>query len=201
MHVHILKNICTYLFSHQVKWNHFIMTSVYYIVYIHKNVYNKSLFHRDETKPTHIIGINTFLFLMQLIYKHSSPNYQHMINHGKLINKMLVYISLRKLKHFQPHSLHCHLWCFILCKLFVFHMIYICIRLYPKVDEAASTNFSFSSHTLSITLLNNCIDTVILAEQSLHHNIILEKLDHSWVNRICTKFSIYASFRYRLFHI
>jgi hypothetical protein len=51
-----------------------------------------SLFHRDETKPTHIIGINSFLFLMQLIYKHSSPNYQSMINYWKLINKMLVYI-------------------------------------------------------------------------------------------------------------
>jgi hypothetical protein len=69
-----------------------------------------SLFHRDETKPTHIIGINSFLFFMQLIYKHSSPNYQHMINYEKLINKMLVFfIYLRKLKHFQPHSLLCQL--------------------------------------------------------------------------------------------
>ena len=36
----------------------------------------------------------------------------------------------------------------------------------------------FSSYTISFTLLHNCINTVILAEQSLHHNIILEKLDH-----------------------
>ncbi len=78
---------------------------IYYYIYIY------SLFHRDETKPTHIIGINSFLFLMQLIYKHSSPNYQHMINYCKLINKMLVYICVcvHKLKHFQLHSLLCHL--------------------------------------------------------------------------------------------
>jgi len=36
-------------------------------------------------------------------------------------------------------------------------------------------------------LLINCINTIVLAEQSLHHNIIVEKLDHCWVNRICTK--------------
>ena len=62
-----------------------------FMIYTCLYMYN-SLFHRDETKPTHIIGINSFLFLMQLIYKHSSPNYQHMINYWKLINKMLVYI-------------------------------------------------------------------------------------------------------------
>ena len=31
------------------------------------------------------------------------------------------------------------------------------------------------------------MNTVILAELTLHHNIILEKLDHCWVNGICTK--------------
>ena len=112
-------------FSQQVKWNHFIMTSVYYISYIHW-MYIDSLFHRDETKPTHIIGINSFLFLMQLIYKHSSPNYQHKINYWKLINKMLVYIRVHKSKHFQPHSLHCHLWCtFILQFIRFFFVIYL----------------------------------------------------------------------------
>jgi hypothetical protein len=70
-----------------------------------------ALFHRDETKPTHIIGISSFLFWMQLVYKRASPNYQHMTSHGELINKMLVYMCVRKLKHFQPHSLLCHLWC------------------------------------------------------------------------------------------
>ena len=57
-------------------------------------IYISSLFHRVETKPTHIIGINSFLFFKQLLYKHSSPNYQHMINYWKVINKMLVYVCV-----------------------------------------------------------------------------------------------------------
>lgn len=36
-----------------------------------------------------------------------------MINYWKRINNMLVYICVRKLKHFQPHSLLCHLWCLL----------------------------------------------------------------------------------------
>ena len=54
-----------------------------------------ALFHRDETKPTHIIEINLFLFFIQLIYKHSSPNIQHLISYEKLINTMLVLIIRR----------------------------------------------------------------------------------------------------------
>ena len=34
-----------------------------FIVYCFQYIYIYSLFHRDETKPTHIIGINSFLFL------------------------------------------------------------------------------------------------------------------------------------------
>ena len=165
----------------QMKSLHYDQCLLYILLYIY------SLFHRDETKPTHIIGINSFLFLMQLIYKHSSPNYQHMTNYWKLINKMLVYICVHKLKHFQPHSHLCQLWCILYCNLFVFYMIFIYDHF--KVDEAASTNF-FSSYTIYFILLNNCINTVILAEQSLHHNIILEKQDHCWVSRICTKIVI-----------
>ncbi len=48
----------------------------------------------------------------------------------------------------------------------------------------------FSSYTIYFILLINCINTVVLTEQSLHHNIILEKLDHCCVNRICTKIVI-----------
>jgi len=53
-----------------------------------------------------------------------------------------LYMCVRKLKHFQPHSLLCHLWCFLfairsfLCDIYVNMIIW-------KVDEAASTNFSF----------------------------------------------------------
>lgn len=86
---------------------------IYIRVCVCVHTHTHSLFHRDETKPTHIIGINSFLFLMQLRYKHSSPNYQHMISYWQLINKLLVLIDVcvRKLKHFQPHSLLCQSWC------------------------------------------------------------------------------------------
>ncbi len=47
-----------------------------------------------------------------------------------------------------------------------------------KFDEAASTKIFFFIYKIIFTLLINCIQTVLLAEQSLHHNIILEKLDH-----------------------
>ena len=72
----------------QVKWNHFIMTSVF-------TVFHVDLFtcvvssRRNKTNPHHR-NINSFLFFIQLMYKHASPNYQHMINSRKLINKMLV---------------------------------------------------------------------------------------------------------------
>lgn len=55
------------------------LSFVYIQITVHTQWY--SLFHRDETKPTHIKEINTFLFLMQLIYKHSSPNDSHMTSY------------------------------------------------------------------------------------------------------------------------
>lgn len=136
------------LFSQQVKWNHFIMTSVYYVIYT--KMYINSLFHRDETKPTHIKGINSFLFLMQLVYKHSSPNYQHMTNYRKLINKMLLYIYMRELKHFQPHSFLCHLWCYLIAIYSFLHVNFILCMIMMKVNEAASKTF-FLHHTKYIS--------------------------------------------------
>ena len=121
----------------------------YYMLYTYINVYINSLFHRDETKPTHIIGINSFLLLMQLIYKHSSPNYQHMINYWKLINKMLVYIRVHKSKHFQPHSLLCHLWCL----LFAMHSFLYDIFIYDHFKSWRSSfdKLFFFSYTIHIS--------------------------------------------------
>ncbi len=129
-----------FVFSQQVKWNHFIMTSVFTQYMI--DIYIYSLFHRDETKPTHIIGINSFLFfLMQLIYKHSSPNYQHMINYRKLINKMFLHMCVC-ISWNIFNCIHFFAICdVILCNLFVF-IWYLYIIIW-KVDEAASTNFFF----------------------------------------------------------
>ena len=176
------------------------MTSVYYILYTY-NVYKNSLFHRDETKPTHIIGINSFLFLMQLIYKHSSPNYQHMINHWKLINNIIVLYMCAYVETFSTAFTSLPFVMFYNMQFIRFHIIYMHMKFFFKSWRSSFVNFLFSSYTIHITLLNNCINTVILAEQSLHHNIILEKLDHCWVNRICTNFSIYESSQMTLHHI
>ena len=177
----------------QMKSLHYDQCLLYILLYIY------SLFHRDETKPTHIIGINSFLFLMQLIYKHSSPNYQHMISYWKLINKMLVYICVHKLKHFQPHSHLCQLWCIFYLQ-FIRFFIWFYIWSFQKLPKQLRLTF-FSSYIIYFILLINCMKTVILAEQSLHHNIILEKQDHCWVSRICTKIVISESYTTSLFHI
>jgi len=120
------------------------MKSLHYdqCLYMYIYIYIHSLFHRDETKPTHIIGINSFLFLMQLIYKHSSPNYQHMINYWKLINKMLVFIDMHKLKHFQPHSLLCLLWCIVMRRNCSF-LCNISIWLLEKLTKQLRQTFFF----------------------------------------------------------
>lgn len=158
-----------------------------------------ALFHRDETKPTHIIGISSFLFWMQLVYKHASPNYQHMISHGELINKMLVYVCVC-----VSWNIFNRIHVFASCDVPCVQLVRCYMKLYMigrKVDEAASTNSSSSSYTTDFTLLHDCINTVILAEQSLHHNIILEKLDHSCVSRVCTKIVISESHTTSLLHI
>ena len=121
---------------------------------------------------------------MQLIYKHSSPNDQHMISYWKLINKMLEKIYVRKLRRFQPHSLLCHLWC-------IFSAIcsFSCDIRYDHIESWRSSfdKLFFLIIYNYFTLLVNCINTAVLAEQSLHHNIILEKLDHSSVSRVYRK--------------
>lgn len=112
-----------------------------------------ALFHRDETKPTHIIGINAFLFFIQLIYKHSSPNYQHMTSSGQLINKMLVLLRIvcAYVETFSTAftSLPVVMLSMQLIRLSCEISIYDEQR---KVDEAASTNLlllSFFSHHTS----------------------------------------------------
>ena len=52
--------------------------------------------------------------------------------------QMLDYRCVRKLKHFQPHSLLCHLWCCVSVIRSFSCNIYM---ISSTVDEAASTNF------------------------------------------------------------
>ena len=101
---------------------------------------------RNKTNPHHR---NKFIPVLnlQLIYKHSSPNYQHMINYWKLINKMLVYICVRKLKHFQPHSRLCHLWCILFVQ-FVRFLYDIYIWLFEKLSKQLRQTFFFIIYNL-----------------------------------------------------
>lgn len=102
----------------------------------------------------------------------------------KLINKMLAKMYVRKLKHFQPHSLLCQLWC-----LYIAICSFSCDIEYDQVESWRSSfdKLFFLITYNNFTLLIYCIETDIPAEQSLHHNIILEKGDHSWVNRVSAK--------------
>ena len=88
---------------------------------------------------------------------------------------------------------------YAICSCFMWYFIYMTsIRKLPKQLRQTFFLIIYNSH---FTLLVNCSNTVILAEQSLHHNIILEKLDHCWVNRICIKFLISGSYKTSLLHI
>ena len=61
----------------------------------------------------------------------------------KLTNNMLEKMYVRELKHFQPHSLHCHLWCTLIanCSLYAKSDTIVL-----KVVKAASTNFFTQSY-------------------------------------------------------
>lgn len=67
-----------------------------------------------------------------------------------------LYMCVRKLKHFQPHSLLCQLWCTLICSLFV--VIWDLYMIVRKVDEAASTNFFFH-HTQCISYCYTTVST------------------------------------------
>lgn len=116
---------------------------------VERHTYIYSLFHRDETKPTHIIGINSFLFFMQLIYKHSSPNYQHMINSCKLINKMLV--SLRWCAYVETFStaftsLPVVMSFFYLRNSFVFHVTFRYMTSVKQLTKQLRQTFSLITY-------------------------------------------------------
>lgn len=155
----------------KIKESHRQDQSESFVIYIHKDIYNLSVFTTSQMKSLHydqcyiITYINKYdifvvssrrnktnpyhrnkfipVLFMQLICKHSSPNYQHMINYWKLINKMLVYIyiCMHKLKHFQPHSLLCHLWCILFV---ISSFLYdISIWLFVKLTKQLRQTFFF----------------------------------------------------------
>jgi hypothetical protein len=134
---------------------------------------------RNKTNPHHR---NKFIPVLNAThlqaFKPKLSTYDQLLK----TDQQVIFICVRKLKHFQPHSHLCHLWCI----LFAISSLCYYIWLFEKLTKQLRQTFFFIIYNF-FTLLINCIETVILAEQSLHHNIILEKLDHCWVNRICTE--------------
>ena len=169
----------------------------FFIICIHmKCMHWYSLFHRDETKLTHNMEINSFLLLMQLMYKHSSPNYQHMTSHRELINNCWIRYVCVSWNIFNR-----------------IHFFAIRDALFQRFARFHATSiWSFRQLTKQlrrtifliiyndITLLDDRINTTALAKQSLHHNIILEKQDHSSVGRVCTENGLPGSHTRTMFH-
>jgi hypothetical protein len=120
-----------------------VFVNFYIHTYICMYVYRYSLFHRDETKPTHIIEINSFLLLMQLIYKHSSPNYQHMISYWKLINTILNYVCV-------SWNIFNRIHFFAICDVFFFYVISSSFMWY-SYDHIKSWRSSFDKLFFIIT--------------------------------------------------
>ncbi len=179
------------------------MKSLHYDQCLYEIWYDTYIFvvssRRNKTNPHHR---NKFIPVLNTThlqaFKPKLSTYDQLLKTDQ--QDVSLYMCVRKLKHFQPHSLLCHLWCYIWFLQFIrFYVIFIYD--YLKRWRSSFDKRFFSSYKIYFTLLINCINTVVLAEQSLHHNIILEKLDHCWVNRICTKIVISDSHTTSLFHI
>ena len=151
------------------------MTSVCYFLYIYTCIFVVSS-RRNKTNPHHR---NKFIPVLNAT--HLQAFKPKLLTYDQLLKTDQQYVSLyvRKLKHFQPHSLFCHLWC-ILFKWLVRLSCEIHIMINLKSWRSSFDKLLFFwSSTIYITLLINCINTTVLAEQSLHHNIIFENQDHS----------------------
>jgi hypothetical protein len=153
MYMHIQEIcICISIFlffitTSQMKSLHYDQCFIYIrIILIHIFVVSS---RRNKTNPHHR---NKFIPVLNAThlqaFKPKLSTYDQL--YWKLINKMLVsiYLCMHKLKHFQPHSLLCHLWCSLTFMQFIrFYVIFIYMIIW-KVDEAASTNFFFIIYNL-----------------------------------------------------
>ena len=130
------------------------MKSLHYDQCLYDNIiiYIYSLFHRDETKPTHIIR-NKFIPVLNAThlqaFKPKLSTYDQLlkINQQDVSLYMYVCISWNIF-----NCIHFFAICdVILCVICSFlYDIYI-YDYFTKVDEAASTNFFFSSYTIFIS--------------------------------------------------
>ena len=134
--------------SQQVKWNHFIMTSVLYMyVYIYMSLWTHICVvssRRNKTNPHHR---NKFIPVLHATLlqacKPKLSTYDQLLKTDQ--QHVIVSLCVHKLKHFQPHSLLCHLWCLgDLCNSFVCWMWHFYIWWwYVKLTKQLRQTFFF----------------------------------------------------------
>lgn len=146
MHIHKIKFMYIHFFFFHNKSNEITsLWPVFIIFYIHINVYYVVVSsRRNKTNPHHKNKFIPFLNATHLqAFKPKLLTYDQLLKIDQ--QNVSLYICMRKLKHFQPHSLLCHLWCILFANC-SFFMWYIYIWSFEKVDEAASTNFFLFYH-------------------------------------------------------
>lgn len=203
-HIHIHQNIHIYasffFTTSQMKSLHYDQCLLYFNIHINVYQFVVSL-RRNKTNPHHRNKFIPVFYATHLqAFKPKLSTYDQLLQNWSTKYYLYIYVCISWNIFNRIHFFAiCDVFLFAIRSFFIYDIsIYMIIS---KVDEAASTNLFFLSYTIHITLLINCINTVVLAEQSLHHNIILEKLDHCWVNRTYTKFSISESHTISLLYI
>jgi hypothetical protein len=176
------------------------MTSVFY-VYIH--IYIRCFIETKQNQPIIIRTIPVLNTTLLQAFKPKLLTYDQL--HWKLINK-IYRVCLLKLKHFQPHSLLCQLWCLLTSVL--------CIMI-KKVIEAASTKLFFFTIHISRAIVSSQYHPretrPLLGEPNLHRNCYIGFVDNEmflyyiwkWVNLFAYSFFSYSAipFTYRHFHM
>jgi hypothetical protein len=87
----------------------------------------------------------------------------------KLINKMLAKMYVRKLKHFQPHSLLCQLWCLYItiCSFFMWYRIWSSRKLTKQLRQTLFLDHIQQFHTANTLHWNRHTSRTIASSQ--HH--------------------------------
>jgi hypothetical protein len=137
-----------FYFSQQVKWNHFIMTSVY-MCYRHIFVVSS---RRNKTNPHHrnkFIPVLNATHLQAFKPKLSIDDQLLKTDQQDVSLYICVCVSWNIFNRIHFFAI-CDV--FSLCNSFVF--MWYSYMIIWKVDEAASTNFFFSSYTIYFHIAN-----------------------------------------------
>ena len=110
---------------------------VFYYIYIYIFVVSS---RRNKTNPHHR---NKFIPVLNAThlqaFKPKLSTYDQLLKTDQ--QDVSLYICMRKLKHFQPHSLLCHLWCILFAISSFLYDIYI--WLFEKLTKQLRQTFFF----------------------------------------------------------